>query len=297
MVTPFDERGRIDEPGVARLMAFFEAAGCQGVVLAGTNGEGPSLSAVEKRDLIMHPEKWAGKLLRILGIATSSLDEAIWSCRRAADGGASAVLVMAPSYFRSASEPGISDWFRRVLDASPVPVLVYNFPRMTGFTMSAAFLAGLSDHENLLGAKDSSGEAANLFPYRQALGENRNLFIGDEQHLVPALEAGWSGTISGCANILPAWLSRIVSEWDMEEWRESAETKFELIKPLITLIRSSPQPGSHKAILERIGVIDSGRLRLPLTEPDPATITALIQEIEAVVGPLAGYPYAGSNQL
>src|SRR4051812_46324331 len=105
-VTPFREDGEVDQPGMARLLAWFESQGCAGAVLAGTNGEGPSLSAVEKRDLLRAMLPMRGKLELILGVATPSLSEAIWSCRQVAKAGATAALVMAPGYFREASEDG-----------------------------------------------------------------------------------------------------------------------------------------------------------------------------------------------
>jgi 4-hydroxy-tetrahydrodipicolinate synthase len=127
-----------DHAGIARLLAHFEACGCQGAVIAGTNGEGPSLSAGEKRDLLKSASAARGKLTLILGVATSSLDEAHWLCRRAAELEASAVLLMPPSYFRSVTEDAIVDWFLWVLDRSPVPILVYNLPKFTGWTASSA---------------------------------------------------------------------------------------------------------------------------------------------------------------
>ena len=77
-VTPMDSKQGVDEASLAKLLAWFEAAGCQGVVLAGTNGEGPSLSATEKRELIACAAGMRGKLELILGIATPSIEEAVW---------------------------------------------------------------------------------------------------------------------------------------------------------------------------------------------------------------------------
>ena len=133
-VTPFDTEGKIDDASVLRLLAYFEASGCSGAVLAGTNGEGPSLSAFEKRELLRVADKGRGKLKLILGIATPSLTEAQWLASQAGKNGADAVLVMPPGYFRRATETGIESWFTAVLESSPVPVLVYNFPKMTGIT-------------------------------------------------------------------------------------------------------------------------------------------------------------------
>jgi dihydrodipicolinate synthase/N-acetylneuraminate lyase len=282
-VTPFDAKGRIDPAGVARLLAWFEAAGCRGVVLAGTNGEGPSLSAVEKRDLIRDGAPHRGSLDLILGIATPSLDEAIWLTKRADEFGAAAVLVMPPSYFRAATEVGIRDWFLRLLDATPCPVLAYNFPKMTGFTLSAELFAALATHERLVGLKDSSGDAANLIPFRQAMPEGRVLFVGDERLLLEALRAGWTGTISGAANVIPQWLSQIVAEWNANAI-ESAEAKFELALPISQAIRDLPQPQSNKATLHRMGLLDRSDPRLPLLPAPEPSIEALMQVLAERLG-------------
>ncbi len=256
-ITPFLPSGEIDQPGMARLLSWFESHGCAGAVLGGTNGEGPSLSAVEKRDLLRAMMPVRGSLDLILGIATSSLSEAVWSCQQAAKAGAAAALVMAPSYFREATEEGIEAWFRELLDKTNLPVLVYNFPQRTGITFSADFLRRLSSHENFAGAKDSSGNEENLVSYAKAL-PGKTLFVGNETLLVKALDAGWTGTISGAANVLPQWLARIVREYP------ERDTAFNFILPAIEAIRKSPQPATHKAYLASIGVLDSAAMRLPL---------------------------------
>jgi len=156
-VTPLSAKGEVDLPAVARLMAWYKAGGCTGVVLAGTNGEGPSLSAVEKRDLVRGAVPLADGLDIVLGVATPSLDEAIWLCKQANNASAKAVLLMPPGYFREVSEDGVAKWFEAVLDASPIPILIYNFPKMTGITLSAETMARLSVHDKMIGLKDSSG--------------------------------------------------------------------------------------------------------------------------------------------
>lgn len=278
-VTPMDANGAVDEPSVARLLAYFEAAGCKGVVLAGTNGEGPSLSAYEKRDLLRLANTCKGSLELVLGIATPSLDEARWSCEQAAKNGAVATLVMPPSYFRTATEGGIMEWFVALADASPVPVLAYNFPKMTGFTMSAAFVAELAQHPNIAGFKDSSGEAENLAAYSAAVfyrppeppaPRTKRLFVGDETLLLDALTKGWTGTISGAANCVPQWLSQIVADRD--------ETKFQIALPVIKAIRSQPQPATNKAVLYALGVISTPHPRLPLKAADPAPVLEAMRQ-------------------
>jgi 4-hydroxy-tetrahydrodipicolinate synthase len=262
-VTPLNERGELDLPGVARLLAWFASNGCRGAVIAGTNGEGPSLSAPEKRDLIRTAVS-AGRpigLEIVLGVATGSLDEAIWLCRQAGDAGAEAALVMPPGYFREATDGGIRDWFLRVLDASPVPVLAYNFPKRAGVALSPELLGSLSSHERFLGAKDSSGEVVNLVACRQAVTD-KLLYVGDETLLFQALEAGWTGTISGAANVLPRWLADIVAKYPDDP--EGAAAKFDFVLPAIRALRSVPQPATNKAVLQKWGVLSSSMVKLPL---------------------------------
>lgn len=278
-VTPFDGKGRIDFLSSAKLMASFEAAGCQGVVLAGTNGEGPSLSAVEKRDLV---RDISTPLRKILGISTPSLDEAAWLTKRAHEFGAAAVLVMPPSYFRNVSESGIVDWFLALLDATPVPVLVYNFPKMTGIPLTGDIVNRLADHPNLQGLKDSSGEVSNLALYREIL-PNHCLFVGDETLLWDALEAGWTGTISGAANLVANWLVRITEDYHCGD-RESARAKFDLILPALGSIRRGPQPALNKGVLQRWGIIDSERLRLPLETAPEGKVLETIETIKLRLG-------------
>lgn len=287
-VTPLDEKGRIDWAGVAKLLAWFESSSCTGAVLAGTNGEGPSLSATEKRELIEKAMPLRGKLDLILGIATPSIEEAKWLCRRAADAGAVGALVMPPFYFREAGEEGIKDWFLELLDSSPLPVIIYNFPKRAGMPISHGLMAELAGHEQMAGAKDSSGERENLSGYRKAIiREDQRLFVGDETLLFEALDAGWSGTISGASNVLALPISALVQDY-LDGNAESAEAKFRLVLPLIGAIRKSPQPASHKAILNDWGVLPTARVRRPLLEADRATTDELRKLIEGQTGlPLA----------
>ncbi|MBS1714804.1 MAG: dihydrodipicolinate synthase family protein [Armatimonadetes bacterium] len=271
-VTPFDGQGRVDTASLTKLLAYFDAAGCRGVVLAGTNGEGPSLSNYEKRDLIRTAATSKGRLRLILGIATPSLPEAEWLSVQAHKDGADAVLVMPPGYFRQATEDGVAAWFERLLDASPIPVIAYNYPKMTGITLTPGLLSRLAGHPNLAGVKDSSGESANLAAYRSVLSDRHVLFVGDETLLPDALDSGWTGTISGAANVVPRWLARLVDEDATQRG-----SLIDLVAPVVQVVRAGPQPALNKAVLAALGVIDDAAPRLPLTTVDPAECLAVLE--------------------
>jgi 4-hydroxy-tetrahydrodipicolinate synthase len=250
-VTPFDAEGKVDAPGVARLLAYFRAEGATGVVVGGTTGEGPSLSGFEKRDLIRTAVPLAHGLPVWLGVATPSLEEAVWLAKEAGKAGAAGILLLPPFFHRDAHP---APWLLAVLDRSPVDVLLYNFPRFA----PALTPDCLIDHPRLAGLKDSSGEEANLPLFAQALPGKR-LFVGDETLIQEAIAAGWSGTISGAANVICRELAGALADEG-----ESRATKLELLLPRLLDIRATPQPMGHKKTLVERGIIDRADVRLPL---------------------------------
>lgn len=271
-VTPFTEAGQIDYVSLLKLLSWFRANECTGIVLAGTNGEGPSLSAVEKRDLVREAVRLT-ELPVILGIATPSLEEAVWLSEQTRKSGAAGVLVMPPAYFREAPEANIQLWFEELARRTASPILLYNFPKRTGITLSPELVAALGRMDNIVGLKDSSGEAANLASYRQAFREG-TLFVGDERLIPDALSQGWSGSISGAANVLPLWLSRAVLPGGIAASM--------MIADVLDQIRAAGQPMAHKAILKSIGVIESDVVRLPLTQSAfPTDLALAISKLQA----------------
>lgn len=283
-ITPMDARGKMHPESLAKLLAWFESAGCAGAVLAGTNGEGPSLSAPEKRDLLATGFGLRGNLSLILGIATPSLEEAVWLSRRAAEVGAIATLVMPPSYFVEATEIALGDWYLTLMDKAEIPLLAYNFPKRTGITLSPVLLQRIGVHEHFAGAKDSSGNRENLTAFRAAIPDfSKRLYVGDETLLLDALEAGWSGTISGAANVVPQWLSTIVREWHAGD-KISAQEKFQILLPVLQKIRQNPQPATHKALLKNWGILDSEMVRLPLSPRSGEETVSLSEFIRSVTG-------------
>lgn len=280
-VTPMTPEGKIDEPVIVRLLAHFKSAGCAGVVLAGTNGEGPSLSAVEKRDLIRTAVPIFPDLKIVAGIATPSLDEAIWLANQARKAGAAAGLVMPPGYFREASEDAISRWFEKLMDETELPILVYNFPQRTGITMSASQVERLAQHPRMVGLKDSSGNETNIDTYAQ-VASDKSLFVGNESLLERCLHAGWSGTISGAANCIPSWLVAVVRDF-LADKKESASVKFQLALRGIEALRGVPQPATNKAVLKSMGILPYQDVRLPLENLSEESLEVTLERLQGLL--------------
>lgn len=278
-VTPFEVSGKIDVLSMPRLLASFEAAGCVGAVVAGTNGEGPSLSAPDKRDLIRDAIRCKGKLKILLGIASSSLDEAVWLAKQAAKAGSDGLLVMPPSYFREATEDNIIRWFDAVFEATDLPVLAYNFPQRTGIALTPAMIESWHRYETFAGIKDSSGECNNLSTFR--VEGDRRRFVGDETLLPAALSAGWSGSISGLSNVIPHWMVHLFNEGgDSPEWL-----------PALKTLRSLPQPAVHKSVLHRLGIIADNGVKLPLRSASDHELNKALEILEGTFGIRPGVRY------
>ncbi len=272
LITPFDQSGEIDYPGVAKLLAWHESEGMDGVVVAGTNGEGPSLSAIEKRDLTKFAVKHAGKLKVIFGAGTCSLPEAIWLCNQAEKCGANAALVLPPYYF-SATLDGIKIWFEVLAKSVTIPIILYNFPKNTKINLDISLVDFMFHFENVIGIKDSSGDMENLTNYLE-LGSkfNKSVLVGDEKLLLKNLESGGSGTISGLANSFPRLVSRQVDE--------RSEVLQSLIDQAVANVKCFPQPAVHKEILNSKG-LPGGHVRpplVPLVQPDKEKALAFVKD-------------------
>ena len=277
-VTPYDSSGKIDVGSFAKLIAYFKASGCSGIVVSGSNGEGPSMSSPEKRDLLRTCVQLSKGLPVILGLATSSMEDARWLTNQAGTSEAAAVLALPPSFYKSVDEAGIQKWFMALMETKGPPVLYYHHPKLTGIDVSIDFLKSLAENPKFLGVKDSSGNRENLKAFREAL-PNKQLFVGDENLIIEALDAGWNGTISGASNVCAPWLSALVSDYTSGNI-ESAIEKFKIVQPALEKLRALPQPPHHKAVLHNWGVIDCPLPRLPFLEADPTEeLLALRQAI------------------
>ncbi len=278
LITPFDEKGVLDVPSLAKLLGFHKAAGVSGIILAGTNGEGASLTGAEKRDLLEAAKACDPDQKYVLGLPVNSLSEAVWLAGTAEKKGAGALLLSPPSFYKRASEEGLFQWLKTVLDAASVPVLLYENPPANGTALPRERLAELLAHPLCAGVKNSSVKEDELDWWREIVSEDQALWVGDERMIPAAFGRGWNGAISGAANLLSPWLVSIVRDWPSE----TAEAKFELILPLLNEFRRHPQPETHKSVLALWGLLQSASPRLPLLPSEQGE--AVAEAVKNVLG-------------
>jgi 4-hydroxy-tetrahydrodipicolinate synthase len=246
LITPFTAEGELDEPQLTRLLAFQEAAGVQGVVVAGSTGEGPSLSVPEKVALYELASRTRGQLRIIAGILSCSLTEALYLARQAARVGCDALMVAPPFYYRAPLQ-GLIAFYRILLEATERPLILYNIPQLSRTPLPVALIEALLPHPNLLGIKDSSGDPEMLHAYLQ-FTPHLKIWVGEEKLLLENLRRGGAGSISGLANLVP---ERLVATFRAFHAGRDAEGLQQLIDEIADAVDAFPAPANFKAALTR----------------------------------------------
>jgi 4-hydroxy-tetrahydrodipicolinate synthase len=287
-VTPLNKDLSLDLEGIPPLLDFLARRGCQGALILGTTGEGPSFAPDERVEIYraaiqsraMHPS------FRLLaGSGTPSLTETIAMTRAAYDLGYDGAVVLPPYYFRKVAEDGLLAYFteliRRAVPADGA-LLYYHFPALTGISISLDFLSRLRDAfpRQFVGIKDSSGDAE----YAQALGQHFGqeflTFVGNERLFQWGLENHASGCITAPANLLSPVLAGLWKTYG--QGGELASVQARLTAQREVLERSSPFPPIVKALLARQYGLPYWTVRPPLLPVPDEIAEKVMKELEAV---------------
>ncbi len=274
LLTPFTSDGAIDEPLLIRLLAFQEAAGVQGAVIGGTTGEGPSLSAPEKVALYELASRTRGQLRIIAGILSCSLLEALYLARAAARASCDALMVAPPFYYRAPLQ-GLIAYYRALLETTGLPVILYNIPQLTRTPIPIELVEALLNFPNLLGVKDSSGDAESLGAYLR-FAPRLKVWVGEEKLLLSNLQGGGAGSISGLANVFP---ERMVATYRAFCEGRDASGLQQLIDEAADAIDAFPAPANFKYALTLRGLPFS-HVRPPLCNLTESEQTALKTAIQ-----------------
>jgi 4-hydroxy-2-oxoglutarate aldolase len=266
ITTPFDRAtGEIAPVTLRENARAILAAGVSGLVAAGSTGEASLLDDGEFRQLV----GWLRDVVPdgawlFAGTGRESTRATLAACRVAAEEGADGVLVRPPAYYGpTLSQAALLAHFRRVADESPLPVLLYNIPKYTHVALTDALLAGLDSHENVWGAKDSSGDLRNFAAYRDAV-PGWTLLIGSGALYYAALELGAAGAIAAVGNFAAARTAAI-GEAFLAGDRARAGALQETVAPLHREIVSARGVPGIKAAMDAVGLA-GGPVRSPLAE-------------------------------
>jgi 4-hydroxy-2-oxoglutarate aldolase len=204
MPTPFKD-GEVDTAAIQSNVRKWVAAGLGGIVVVGTNGEATLLDD-DEADRVIEAARREVPRDRVLvaGAGHESTRATIAAARRAAAAGADAVLVKTPSVYKThVTTAGLIGHYTAVADASPVPVLLYNFPGSTGVNLSADTVARLAAHPNITGMKETSTDGAQFADLAAAVPDHFTVLCGAAPGLFAALCAGARGAIVAVSALMP----------------------------------------------------------------------------------------------
>jgi 4-hydroxy-tetrahydrodipicolinate synthase len=251
MVTPFDQSGALDEEAAVRLMHHLLENGSDGLVLAGSTGEGATLTDDEKVRLWELGVAEAGDAPVIAGTGTYDTRHSVELTERATEVGVDAVLVVTPYYVRP-NRRGIKVHFATVAAATDKPVIAYNIPSRTATDMPNDLLAELAQIENVVAVKQARYEE--LAPV-----EGMDLLAGNDDILAKVMDLGGTGGILVASHLVGPDMRRIIDE---PERRHEIEDG---LRDLYKAMTVTTNPIPIKAAVGMAG-FDVGGLRLPLVE-------------------------------
>jgi 4-hydroxy-tetrahydrodipicolinate synthase len=252
MVTPFDADGELNEEAAAGLMHHLLENGSDGLVLAGTTGESPTLADDEMLRLWKLGVAECGDALVIAGTGSNDTRHSMELTELATEAGVDAVLVVAP-YYNKPNRRGLIEHYKAVASATDRPVIVYNIPSRSVIDMPNDLLAELAaEIPNVQAVKQARNE--DLAPV-----EGLDLLAGNDDRLADVLDMGGTGGILVASHLVGREMRRMIDE--QEARREIHESLRDLFKTLFI----APSPAPTKAALKMLGH-DVGGLRLPLVE-------------------------------
>jgi 4-hydroxy-tetrahydrodipicolinate synthase len=266
MVTPFDASGRVDEDAAVRLMHHLLENGSDGLVLAGTTGEGATLRDDEKYRLWDLAVSECGDALVIAGTGTYDTAHSVHLTEKATEIGVDAVLVVTP-YYNKPNRRGLLAHYKAVAGATDKPVVLYNIPSRCVIDMPNDLLAELAQIPNIQAVKQARD--TDVEPI-----EGLDLLAGNDDMLARVLDMGGSGGICVASHLFGREMRRMIDEPDARAGiHESLADAFKTL-----FITSSPTP--LKAALEMLGLPGGGPLRLPLveaSEEERAEVRAMLE--------------------
>lgn len=280
--TPIDDSDRVD---VSRLRAAFGrwlASPIAGFVVLGSNGEAVLLDEDESdRVVATARERVPSDRPFIVGAGRESTRATVGAVKRAADLGADLVIVRTPGFFKTQMTTDVFvRHYRAVADASPVPVLLYNFAAVTGVDLPVAAVAALAAHPNIVGMKESGGDITRISALVSGTPARFSVFAGSSTTFYAALCAGSVGGILALACVVPEACKRLY-DLTIEHRHDEAQRLQEQLAPLGRLVGSVHGVAGLKAALRLVGC-DVGVPRLPLVPVAVADIEALKAALDKV---------------
>ncbi len=267
LITPTTPEG-VDYEALGKLIDWQIEKGIDALVIAGSTGEGKTLSVAEHKEVLRYSaERIAGRVPMIAGTGSNELTVSIDMSQYACAVGADALLVVTPYYIK-ATQNGLVKMYSMIADAVTKPLILYNVPSRTGVNIEPETYARLADHGNIAGIKEANSDISKIVTTAALTAGKLDLYSGNDDQIVPILSLGGKGVISVLSNLLPAETSELCHRFFRGDAAGAAEMQFRYL-PLIHALFSEVNPIPAKAAMAEMGWCQN-YLRMPLTPMEDA---------------------------
>ena len=279
IVTPFNEHG-VDYERLKKNIEFQYENGTSALVVCGTTGENATLTPNEHDELVRVTVRTVnGRMKVIAGIGSNNTESALRAAENAKYSGADAVLMVTP-YYNKTTQKGLVEHFSYVADRVDIPMILYNVPGRTGIGVTADTCKVLSQHPNINGIKEASGDITLAARIRSLCGNDLYIWSGNDDCTIPLMSLGALGVISVASNIVPGAAAKLCALCLAGSYAEAAEL-YAKYASLFSALFIETNPIPVKAAMKMMGM-DSGILRLPLTEISQESFETLLKAMRDV---------------
>jgi len=262
MVTPFDDHGALDANRIKKLVDHLIDHGTEGLVVAGTTGESPTLSHEEKLTLFAEViEASAGRVPVIAGTGSNNTKTTIELTKEAEKIGVDGVMLVAP-YYNKPNQEGLYQHFKAVSESVHLPVMIYNIPSRSNVNVTADTIVKLSEIDNIVCVKEASGNLDQVAEIIEWTPDDFVVYCGDDGMTLPILAIGGYGVISVASHVVGREMAQMIEAYLTGNIKQAADLHRQLL-PIMRQLFAQPSPAPTKALLNKIGV-EVGDVRLPL---------------------------------
>lgn len=282
MATPMTDDLDLDLDGVQQLAVHLVEHGSDGLVVAGTTGESPTLTHAETLDLFRAVVEAVGDRATVLaGTGKNDTAATVALTREASELGIDGILLVTP-YYNRPPQRGLDRHFRTVANATELPVLLYNIPGRTACEIAPETLLRLAQEvPNIRGVKDAACDLVKTAWLAARAPDGFGIWSGDDVATLPMLAVGGVGVVCVASHLVGPDIARMIEAFPADPTK-AREIHYRLLPLMVTLMKADPNPGPLKAALRLLG-LPSGPVRPPLADADDAVV-AKVREALAAVG-------------
>lgn len=265
MVTPFNQKRGIDYNKAEELAKYLISHGTDAILVAGTTGEGPTLTHEEEFELLSTVKRAvANRAKVIMNAGSNSTETAVMAAKWAQKEGVDAILSVVP-YYNKPSQRGMFEHFSAIAQNTDLPVILYNIPGRTGVNMLPETIAELAEkHQNIVAVKQSFGDMDMVTEMKLCCPSDFAIYSGDDSLTLPMLSLGANGVISVASHIFGTEMKSMIRNYKTGEFLPAINMHKKLY-PAFKKLFMAPNPAPIKAALAHKGIIEEF-LRRPLVE-------------------------------